>query len=231
MKTETRKVCCNEVVCEEREVMKPCWKTVQETKMCKKLVCKGHYECRQVCEEPGLLERLCHRCDPCCDPCGKGCPRMVTKKVWVDCPVYKECPVTVCKRVCEMVPTKCKVAVCRKVERDVQVQVCSYRCQEEKKTIEYCCYETRKVPCKVTRTVRECVPYEEVVTCCRMVPREVERQVPVCEEACNPGCRTRCCRTSCCERRSCDDCCDNGHRLRGLFHGHRCGGCDSGCGH
>jgi hypothetical protein len=48
-------------------------------------------------------------------------------------------------------------------------------------------YEQRKVPCKATRTVRVCVPYEETVTCCKMVPRTVTRQVPVCE-------------TNCCER-------------------------------
>src|SRR5205807_1902030 len=44
MKTEARKVCKNVNVCEERTVMKTCYKTVQETCMKKELVRLGHWE-------------------------------------------------------------------------------------------------------------------------------------------------------------------------------------------
>src|SRR5262249_50594973 len=113
-----------------------------------------------------------------------------------------ECPVTVCKKVacCEQV--KCKVAVCRNEWREEKVKVCSYECRTEQRTVKYTCYERRTVPCTATRTVRVCVPCQETVNCCRMVPRTVTRQVPCCDNGCNNN-NNNCCNNnnSCCNNR------------------------------
>jgi hypothetical protein len=209
--TQTRKVCKTITVNEERTVMKTCYRTVEETVMKKKLVSLGHWECRE--KEAHLANCLAklhnrHSCDPCAQPC----PKTRTHKVWVHCPKYECCPVKVCKKVCEQVPSKCIVPVCKQVWSEEQVQVCSFKCVEEKRTEKYTVNVTRKVPCKATRTVRVCVPYEETVTCTKMVQRCVTRQVP-CEPVCNDACAT-------------DSCCSKGHRLSGLFkgHGHRSNG-------
>lgn len=196
MKTEKRTVCKKVTCYEDRTVMKKSWQTVQETVMKKKLVRLGHWECVEV--DP-LFGGLFHRnkcCDPC-DPCAKCCAPKKVKKKWVFCPEYQCCPTTVCKKVCVETPTVCKVPVCKTVQETVDVQVCTYECVQEKKTVTYTEYETRKVPCKVQRTVRVCVPHEEEVTCTRMVRRCVTREV-----ACTPCCETRAprCgfRSSCC---------------------------------
>jgi len=180
-KTETRKVCCHTTTYEDRVCMKKCYEYQQVTCMVKKCVSKGHWECKEVCKEPGCLEKLCNPC---------ACGHVVTKKCWVHCPCYEECPVTKCKKVCVEKPVCTKVAVCTPVWKEVQVQVCTYNCVEEKVVQKYTCNVTRQVPCKITRTVRVCVPYEETVTCCRMVTRCVERQVPVCETTCCTPCCT-----------------------------------------
>ena len=218
-RTETRKVCKNVTVCEERTVMKTCWKTEQVTCMKKELVRLGHWECREVCAS-GLLGGHGggghgHRngcCDTGCnDPCANACPPTRTRRVWVHCPEYCERPVTTCKTVCVQVPTVCKVPVCKQVWETCNVQVCTYECRTETRTEKYCVMVPRQVTYTATRTVRKCVPYETEVTCCRMVARTKEIQVPVCETSCNP-------------------CCERGGHLRGRFSGHgQRGCCDSGC--
>jgi hypothetical protein len=196
-KTVTQKVCCHEYTCEDRVVMKKCYEYRQVTCNVKKCVSRGHWECKEVCKDPCFLEKLCNPC---------ACGHTVTKKCWVHCPVYQECPVTKCQKVCVEKPVTCKVKVCKPVYKEVQVQVCSYRCVEEKVVQKYTCPVTRQVPCETTRTVRVCVPYEETVWCTRMVTRCVERQVPV----------TECCATTCCKPcRSCKPRC-------GLFHRQNC---------
>jgi hypothetical protein len=191
MKTETRKVCKTVTEYEERTVMKSCHKTVQETCMKKKLVRHGHWECETVCKKDMMacLRNHFHKCDPC-DPCASCCKepetRTVTRKKWVHCPEYTECPVTVCKKVCVQEPVKCKVAVCRNVWTEEKVNVCTYQSVEEKRLEKYTVCVEHKVPCKVTRTVRVCVPHEEEVTCTRMVRRTVCREVPVCCNDCCP---------------------------------------------
>jgi len=185
VKTETRKVCKNVTCYEERTVMKTCYQTVQETCMKKELVRTGHYECQEVPARQHPFHRnKAGCCDPC-DPCAQCCTPTRTKKVWVHCPEYCERPVTVCKKVCVQVPTVCKVPVCRQVWEDVCVQVCTYQCVTEQRCEKYTVMVARQVPCKATRTVRVCVPYEETVTCCRMVPRCREVQVPV-NDCCTP---------------------------------------------
>jgi hypothetical protein len=201
MTTETRRVCHYERVCEERTTMKTCYEYRQVTCNVKKCVSKGHWECKEVCQEPGFFEKLCNPC---------ACGHTVTKKCWVSCPVYVDCPVTKCQKVCVQKPVVCKVNVCKPVYKEEKVQVCSYRCVEEKVVQKYTEHVTKKVPCKTTRTVRVCVPYEETVWCTRMVPRTVERQVAECE--------TTCCTPCCTPSRSC--CRSRG----GLFHRQNC--CD-----
>jgi hypothetical protein len=194
MTTQVRKVCHYERVCEERVTMKNCYEYRQVTCNVKKCVSKGHWECKEVCKQPGCLQKLCNPC---------ACPTTVTKKCWVSCPVYVDCPVTKCQKVCVQKPVVCKVTVCKPVYTEQQVQVCTYKCVQEQVTQNYTVPVTRKVPCKVTRTVRVCVPYEETVTCTRMVQRTVEKQVPVSE----------CCQTTCCT--PCRSCCRS---RSGLFH-------------
>ncbi len=183
--TEIRKVCCNVVCCEDRVVMKRCHEYKHVTKLVKKCVSKGHWECKTVCHR-GLFDGLLRRC---CDPCDTCC-RTRTKKVWVHCPVYVECPVTCCVKVCVEKPVVCKVRVCKKVVKDVPVQVCRYRCVEEKCVQR--CYERvcRKVPCKTVCYQRVCVPCQETVWCTRLVPRT--RAVAVAESGCCPPCGHRC---------------------------------------
>lgn len=211
MTTQTRKVCKTVTVNEERTVMKTCYKTVQETCMKKKLVSRGHWECRE--KEAHLhncLAKLHHRKD-CCDPCAQPCPKTRTHKVWVHCPKYECCPVTVCKKVCEQVATKCVVPVCKQVWSEETCQVCTYKCVEEKRVEKCTVNVTRKVACKATRTVRVCVPCEENVTCTRMVQRCVTRQVP---------CEPACCTTDCCSPRK-----HHGLHRGGHGHGHRSNAC------
>jgi hypothetical protein len=205
MKTEVRKVCRNVTTYEERTVMKTCYKTVQETCMKKELVRLGHWECREVCASGlfgggGLLgggHGHGHGHGDCCeDQCA---PQTRTRRVWVHCPEYCERPVTVCKKVCVQVPQVCRVPVCRQVWEEQKVQVCTYQCVTEQRTEKYTVMVPRQVTYKATRTVRVCVPYEETVTCCRMVRRERQIQVPV---------------TECCENP-----CDRAGLFRGLFGG------------
>jgi len=177
---EVRKVCCNVTEYQDRVVTKSCTKYVQETKMCKKLVALGRWECREVCRA-GILDKLLKGC---CDPCDPCCNQPRTRKVWVPCPVYKECPVTVCKKICVQEPMTVKVAVCKQITKEVPVQVCRIQCVEEKKVDKCTVYVQKQVPCKVARTLRVCVPYEETVTCTRMVQRT--RDIVVQDGCCPP---------------------------------------------
>jgi hypothetical protein len=227
---ETRKVCHKVNVCEERVVNKTCYKYVQETCMKKQLVRMGHWECRETCPlfgggggGGGLFGG--HHGGGCCDSgcgnnngCNDSCRPARTKKVWVHCPEYRECPTTVCKKVCVTEAVKCKVNVCRDVWKEEKVKVCKMTCVEEKVKVTVC--ETRKVACKATRTVRCCVPCEETVNCCKWVQKTVTRQVP-----CAPACETS---NACCERGRLFE---RFHRDRGCCEqnrgcgGHRSSGC------
>ncbi len=216
MKEEVRKVCHTVTVCEEREVCKKVWRNVEETVNRKHLVSLGHWECRESCGlfSGGLFGGHGHGCcgnscghscgNACGDSCGNSCVR--THRVWVYCPQYECCPTKVCRRVCVEEKCKVKVPVCRTEWREEKVKVCSYQCVTENRVEKYTCCETRKVPCKVERTVRVCVPHEENVTCTRMVRRTVCREVPsapaanACNTTCNSSCCDSCCRPSLCDR-------------------------------
>jgi hypothetical protein len=202
VKEETRQVCVMVPTVEERTVMKPVWTCHPETCMVRKCVDRGHYECREVPCGPTFKERmhkLCHRNDCCEDTC---CPPPTkTVQVWVPCKVWEETPVTKMVRVCNYVPEKVSVTVCKPVmqERKFQVTVC--KTVTEEKIEKFTVLERREVPYEATRTVAKCVPVEEKVTCVRMVARTVEKQVPVaicCEETSGHGGRfhkaNRCCK-------------------------------------
>jgi hypothetical protein len=209
VKEECRKVCHKVTTWEDRVVNKTTYKHVQETCMKKQLVRLGHWECREVTplfgglgSGGGLFSGHGHCGSSCGDACSNACDTCKptrTKKVWVHCPEYKECPVTVCKKVACCEAVHCKVAVCKNVWCEEKVKVCTYQCVTENRTVKYTCYETRKVACKATRTVRVCVPYCETVTCCKLVPRTVTRQVP-CAAPCTTSCSNSCSSNACCER-------------------------------
>jgi hypothetical protein len=225
---EVRKVCHKETVYEERIVNKTSYKHVQETCMKKTLVRMGHWECKQVPalfgggNGGGLFSGHGHcgsgcsdACaSPCTTSCNDACARTRSKKVWVNCPEYKECPTTVCKKVCVTEAVKCKVAVCRNVMKEEKCKVCKIQCVEEKRVEKCTVYEKRQVACKATRTVRVCVPYDETVTCCKWVQKTVTRQVAV-----NP-CPTTTCASSNCG--SCNDGCERAGIFSRLRHNSDC---------
>jgi hypothetical protein len=231
---QCRKVCVQVPCCEERTVMKPCYSYVTETKMVTKCADRGHWECREeyshckaicnrlrsLCSGHGCGSSCCNPCgDPCASQCCQPCPPSdcVTRKVWVPCMVQEQCPVTCCRKVCEMKCEVVKVQTCRTEWREEKCKVCVTRCVPETRVEKYTCCVNRLVPYEACRTVCCCVPCEEIVTCCRMVPRTVIREVPCCP--------TDCCPTDCCETRS-RGCC-NLFRGCSLFGG----GCGSGgCG-
>lgn len=187
---EVRTCCVSVPVVETRTCMKPVWTCKEVTTVCRKCVDQGHWECREVpCRESCLtkLKKHCHKNDCCyCEPC----PPTKLEKVWVPCKVWVECPVTKLVRTCEYVATPVQVTVCKMVEKKEVVKVCCYRCVAEQKTSTYTVMVPRCVAFEATRTVARCVPVQEQVTCCRMVARTVQKQVPCCET---------CCYTPCCE--------------------------------
>src|ERR1019366_9050084 len=147
MTEQCRKVCHKVTVWEERMVNKTSYKYVQETH-CKKVVVRhGHWECKEVpalfSGFGGLFSGHGHSCGSSCGSCDTGCStgcndacstpcKTRTVKHWVHCPEYKECPVTVCKKVCVTECVPCKVAVCKNEWREEKVKVCTYQCVEEK---------------------------------------------------------------------------------------------------
>lgn len=219
---ETRKVCHKETVWEERTVNKTSYKYVQETVNKKQLVRLGHWECREV--QPifggfgsgGLFAghgcgHACGHQRGCNDACGKpaaanacnnACRPAHTVRVWVNCPEYRDCPTTVCKKVCTTEAVKCKVAVCKNVWKEEKV--CVNKCVTEKRMEKCTVWETRQVKCKATRTVRVCVPTEETVNCTRWVRKQVAPAAP-CATTAAP------CRTT-----TSNACCDRGSLFGGL---------------
>jgi hypothetical protein len=220
VKEVVRRVCVRVPCVEERTVMKTRWTCVPETRVVRKCVDKGHYECKEVPCGPSFLERLhklCHR-DCCEQECCEPCPRTKTVKVWVPCPVWEERTVCCTKRVCEHYPVKCQVNVCKVEYKEEKSQVTVCRCIPETKTETYTCCVQKRIPYEATRTVVHCVPREEKVTCTRMVCRTVQKQVPV---------ETCCAETSCCKPCAETSCCKSSwfHRCGGLgFRHHGC--CD-----
>ncbi|MBY0523936.1 MAG: hypothetical protein K2R98_11090 [Gemmataceae bacterium] len=199
-RVETRTYCVCVPVCEEKTVMQACWSCVPVTKMVKKCVDQGHWECREVCCKPSLCDRIKEACkkhkEGCCY-----CPPPVktkTEKCWVPCKVWVECPVTCMEKVCTYKPVTVKCVSYKKELRSEQVNVTCCKCVAEQRTETYTCYTTRQVPVQCTRNVAVCVPVTETVTCTRMVCRKVEKQV-----ACAPTCCETSCCTPCCTKKKC----------------------------
>jgi len=221
-----RKVPVRVPCCEERTVMKPCYHYVNENKVVRKCVDKGHWECKEVPCGPSCMDRLkglCQRHNDCCNDCQPKCEEARTKKVrcWVPCPVWEEHTVCCKKRVCEMKPVTCKVNTCKTEWREEKCKVMCCRRVPECKTEKYMACVQKKIPYQACRTVCVCVPKVEKVTCCRMVCHTVQKQV-----ACETPCQNACCEQSCGSSwlsrfHSCSS-----HK----FHHHGdCGGC-GGCG-
>ncbi len=229
VQTVVHKVCVCVPCVEERTVMQTHVTCKPVTHMVRRCVDRGHYECCEVPCGPTFRERFHrlfhkhrHGCceDSCCDSCEPCCVRTKTVRRWVSCPTWEECPVTCYERVCESRPVVCKVTTYKHEMREEKCQVTCCKCVPETHTENYTCMVRRMVPCQATRTVVCCVPHQETVTCCRMVCRTVQKQVP-----CQPCCSTSCCENSCCENSCCHSRCH--HRLcSGLsFRGHH-GCCD-----
>lgn len=186
-RTVTRTVCECVPTVEERTVMKMHVTCKPVTKMVRRCVDRGHWECREVPCKPTVWEKLknCCKKDDCCEPC---CPKTKVVKVWVPCKVWEEVPVTCMQRVCECKPVTCKVTVYKKVMREEACQVTSWKCVPEQRTETFQVMKMTKVPYQATRTVTVCVPHQETVMETRLVARTVHKQVPV-----------DCCSTSCCK--------------------------------
>lgn len=192
VRTGTRTICVNVPVCEERVCYET--RTVRKpvTKMVRKCVDQGHWECQCV-EYKTIGDRLsglfgskcCDPCDPCC--CKPVHTKMVKK--WVPCKVWIECPVTVCEKVCETVPVVKKVHTCRKEYRTETFTYTVCKCVPEVKTECYTVCVPKCVPYTATKCVAVCVPHCETYTACKMVPVCVEKQVPICCDPCAVCCK------------------------------------------
>jgi hypothetical protein len=207
--TEEKTVTCNVWVC------KPVKKTVD---VC---VDKGHWEEKQVpcasacatscCSSGrrGLFHRRHHDCgDSCCattTDCCAPAPTMQTVKCWVSNIVTEKKEIEVMERVCETKTQKVMCTTYKMVEKKETVKCTTYKCVPESKTEEYTCYTTRQVEHKGTRKVCHCVPVQEKVTCTRMVPVKVEKEIEVCAP------------TTCCAA-PCDSGCGHRGLFGGLFH-------------
>jgi hypothetical protein len=195
VREEVRTVCVSVPCVEQRTVMKKVVTCKPVTTVTRKCVDMGHYECCEVpCREScwARVKKMCHKGD-CCEPCP---PPTKTVKVWVPHKVWVETPHTHLVRVCEYVPTVVNVTVCKLVPQQQTFKVTCFRCVPEHKTETFTVLVPRKVAFEATRTVARCVPVQEKVTVCRLVPHTVEKQVPcdTCETCCPPPCCHKCCR-------------------------------------
>lgn len=221
VRTVTECVCVNVPCVQERTVMQTsvCCKPV--TRIVRKCVDRGHWECRQVpCDSGWGRGNCCHHrrhhrrhgcgCEESC--CESSCcaPPTRTVRCWVPCKEWVECPVTCMQRVCECHPVTCKVTVCKREIRQVQHQVTCWKCVPECRTENYTCMVPHCVPYQATRCVPVCVP------CPAPAP------APCCPT-------TTCCKPSCCHEQSCCNSCghERCHRHHRCHRERRCGGCRS----
>lgn len=197
---EPRTYCVRVPVTEYKTEYKTCTRKVMVPET--KCVTEEHTYCTYECVEkkPGFLARLCGKKK---DPCA--CPEYEMKKVEHTCEVQVQKTRMVCKTVTECVPVTVPVCTYRMEQRTEMVTVNRTRCVPECKTETYTCWEERTVPCTETRTVTVCVPCQETVKVCKMVPVWVDKEVPAAP--------------------ACHDC---GHGCGGCDHG--CGGCHHDCG-
>jgi hypothetical protein len=188
--TRTRTYCVSVPCVEKRVCMEKHWVCKEVTTCKKKCVDQGHWECREVpCGKSWFSSKKGgggDSCDSCCEPCCK----TKTKKVWVPCKVWIDEPCTKIEKVCEYRPVEKCVTTCKKETRTENYQVTVYKCVPKCHTETYTVCVQKQVPYEATREVCRCVPHQEQVTCCRMVKRIVQKQVP-CEPCC--PCPPPCC--------------------------------------
>jgi hypothetical protein len=194
-----RTVCVPTTCVETRTVMKTVTTCKPVTTVTRKCVDMGHYECREVPCRQGCLTKMRNKHNCCCCECVP----MKTVRVWCPNKVWVETPCTKMVRCCECVPCTTQVTVCKMVPKQVTCQVCCYKCVPQQVTQTYTVMESKCVPYQCTRMVAKCVPCQQTVTCCRMVPRTVVKQVACgnnncCNETCNTCCNTCC--TPCCKK-------------------------------
>ncbi len=185
-----RTVCVPTPCVETRTVMKTVVTCKPVTTVTRKCVDMGHYECRQVPARQGCLAKLRNRNNCCCQ-----CVPMKTVKVWCPNKVWVETPCTKMVRCCQCVPCPVQVTVCKMVPKQITCQVCCYQCVPQQVTQTCTVLVAKCVPYQCTRLVAQCVPCQQTVTCCRMVPRTVVKQVP-----CASPCSNTCCYTPCCKK-------------------------------
>ena len=179
-----------------------------------KRVRKVHYTQECVEKKPGLCDRLKGLCDPCYDPCPTY--EMECKK---HCTWETECyPVTKCKKVKVCTPVCKQVCSYECVTECIQVPCTTTKCVPECKTETYTVCVPKCTPVTCTRKVCTTVPCTETVMVCKMVPKCVEKQVPI-STGCDTGCDTGCGEPMCCETAS--TCCEAKmslcDRIKGLF--------------
>lgn len=191
--TRTRCVTVSVPCVEERTCMEKHWVCKEVTTYKKECVDKGHWECREVPCGPSMKDRLFGKKKDCCDPCADACPKTKTVKCWVPCKEWVCKPCTKTVKVCEYRPVTKKVTVCKKEVRHETYKCTVCKCVAREK--ECIVHVEKKTEYQATRKVCKCVPVEEEVTCCKMVKRIVEKQVPACNPCCDPCSKkkSKCC--------------------------------------
>lgn len=194
-----RTVCVPTRCVETRTVMKTVVVCKPVTTVKRKCVDMGHYVCKQVPRRQGCLAKLRNRRNCCCQ-----CVPMKTVRVWCPNKVWVETPCTKMVRCRQCVPCPVKVTVCKMVPKQITCRVCCYKCVPQQVKQCYTVMVSKCVPYQCTRMVAKCVPCQKTVTCCRMVPRTVVKEVPCCPPCCTPCCNT-CCTPRCkkCRRSRC----------------------------
>jgi hypothetical protein len=165
------------------EVCKPVTVMVTKTRDC------GHYECREEPCGPSFHDRLrkhFHHKD-CCE-CECEVVRTKTVKVWVPNIVCEQVPCTRIERTWQCVTEKVNVTVCKLVPETQKFTVTVNKCVTESREETYTVNVPKCIPYEATRTVSRCLPVQEKVNVCKLVPCTVEKQVSCCEaEPCCGG--------------------------------------------
>ncbi|MGH7171238.1 MAG: hypothetical protein ACRELG_13250 [Gemmataceae bacterium] len=188
-----RTVCVPTPCVETRTVMKTVVTCKPVTTVTRKCVDMGHYVCKQVPCRQGCLAKMRAKHNCCCECC---CVPMKTVRMWCPNKVWVETPCTKMVRCCQCVPCTTQVTVCKMVPKQITCQVCCYKCVPQQVTQCYTTMVSKCVPFQCTRMVAKCVPCQQTVTCCRMVPHTVVKQV-ACGNTCGNTCCTPCCNTCC----------------------------------
>jgi hypothetical protein len=201
---ETRTQTVNYTVCrpvmttQQREytVMVPQTETRQATRPVCRMV--PTTQTRTVCEDQGSWQQVVQTYKVGCGDCAQTCSR--TCNVWAPKMVTREVEYTVMRPQIDQVPYQYTVTVCHPETRTQDVQVCSFFQEAQSREVQYTvCVPQQKtitrevVTCKLVAEQRTAnytvqVPYtvqkQVAVQVCKMVPKTITCQVPVCETGC-----------------------------------------------